>query len=51
LREKTGEISDLNNRYKILEDESRRKTEYVEGLERKKIQMDQKYMQMELKLS
>ena len=51
LREKTGEISDLNNRYKILEDDSRRKADYIEELERKKIQTDQKYMQMELKLS
>ena len=51
LREKTGEINDANNRYRLLEEDNKRKADYVEELERKKSQVDQKYMQLEIKMN
>lgn len=50
LREKTADLSDSNNRIKVLDEEVRRKNDYINELERRKTEVDQRYLQLEAKM-
>ncbi len=41
LREKAGELNDALNQNRMLQEDSRKKDEYINELEKKKVELDQ----------